>query len=130
MSSCNERSPSTGQLVRPATSARATARRCLLPLPSYFPLKSSPSDALNRLGINTIAATHPLFPRTIMLRLRDGQGTLWDEFLPPEVRVLSDELTAIDTLLDDPSRHTGKHRGEDGADQGAGQTLSSENFPE
>ena len=36
-----------------------------------------------------------------MLRLRDGQGTLWDEFLPPEVRVLSDELTAIDTLLDD-----------------------------
>ena len=36
-----------------------------------------------------------------MLRLRDGQGTLWDEFLPPEVRVLSDELAAIDTLLDD-----------------------------
>lgn len=36
-----------------------------------------------------------------MLRLRDGQGTLWDEFLPPEIRVLSDELTAIDTLLDD-----------------------------
>lgn len=36
-----------------------------------------------------------------MLRLRDGQGTLWEEFLPPEVRVLSDELTAIDTLLDD-----------------------------
>jgi IS5 family transposase len=36
-----------------------------------------------------------------MLRLRDGQGTLWDEFLPPEVRVLSDELTAIDRLLDD-----------------------------
>jgi transposase, IS5 family len=36
-----------------------------------------------------------------MLRLRDGQGTLWDEFLPPEVRVLSEELTAIDALLDD-----------------------------
>ncbi len=36
-----------------------------------------------------------------MRRLRDGQGTLWDEFLPPEVRVLSDELAAIDTLLDD-----------------------------
>ena len=36
-----------------------------------------------------------------MLRLRDGQGTLWDEFLAPEVKVLSEELTAIDTLLDD-----------------------------
>jgi IS5 family transposase len=36
-----------------------------------------------------------------MLRLRDGQGTLWDEFLPPEIRVLSEELAAIDTLLDD-----------------------------
>jgi IS5 family transposase len=36
-----------------------------------------------------------------MLRLRDGQGTLWDEFLAPEVKVLSDELAAIDTLLDD-----------------------------
>ncbi len=36
-----------------------------------------------------------------MLRLRDGQGTLWDEFLPPEIRVLSEELTAIDALLDD-----------------------------
>ncbi|MEO8897901.1 MAG: ISNCY family transposase [Candidatus Dormibacter sp.] len=35
-----------------------------------------------------------------MLRLRDGQGTLWEEFLPPEIRVLSDELTAIDELLD------------------------------
>ncbi|HVC05137.1 MAG TPA: ISNCY family transposase [Candidatus Acidoferrales bacterium] len=33
--------------------------------------------------------------------MRDGQGTLWEEFLPPEVRVLSDELTAIDRLLDD-----------------------------
>jgi hypothetical protein len=32
-----------------------------------------------------------------MLRLRDGQGTLWDEFLAPEVSVLSDELTAIDS---------------------------------
>jgi hypothetical protein len=36
-----------------------------------------------------------------MLRLRDGQGTLWEEFLPPEIRVISAELTAIDTLLDD-----------------------------
>jgi hypothetical protein len=26
---------------------------------------------------------------------------LWDEFLAPEVKVLSEELTAIDTLLDD-----------------------------
>ena len=31
-----------------------------------------------------------------MLRLRDGQGTLWDEFLPPEIRVLSEELAAIE----------------------------------
>jgi IS5 family transposase len=36
-----------------------------------------------------------------MLRLRDGQGTLWEEFLPPEIKVLSDELSAIDALLDD-----------------------------
>src|ERR1700732_5587536 len=36
-----------------------------------------------------------------MLRLRDGQGTLWEEFLPPEVGMLSEELTAIDRLLDD-----------------------------
>jgi hypothetical protein len=36
-----------------------------------------------------------------MLRLRDGQGTLWEECLPPEVGMLSEELTAIDRLLDD-----------------------------
>jgi len=36
-----------------------------------------------------------------MLRLRDGQGTVWDELLPAEARVLSPELAAVDALLDD-----------------------------
>jgi len=36
-----------------------------------------------------------------MLRLRDGQGTVWEELLPPEVRLLSPELAAVDALLDD-----------------------------
>ena len=36
-----------------------------------------------------------------MLRLHDGQGTLWEEMLPREVRVLSGELRSIDELLDD-----------------------------
>lgn len=36
-----------------------------------------------------------------MLRLHDGQATLWEEMLPEVVRLLSDELTAVDTLLDD-----------------------------
>jgi IS5 family transposase len=36
-----------------------------------------------------------------MLRLRDGQATVWEELLPAEVRLLSAELAAIDRLLDD-----------------------------
>jgi transposase, IS5 family len=36
-----------------------------------------------------------------MLRLRDGQATVWEELLPPEVRLLSPELSAVDALLDD-----------------------------
>ena len=33
--------------------------------------------------------------------LRDGQGTLWEEMLPPEARLLTGELALIDTFLDD-----------------------------
>jgi len=36
-----------------------------------------------------------------MLRLRDLQTTLWDPVLPPGAKVLSDELAAVDALLDD-----------------------------
>jgi transposase, IS5 family len=36
-----------------------------------------------------------------MLRLRDGQSTLWEELLPAEARLLSAELAAVDALLDD-----------------------------
>jgi transposase, IS5 family len=36
-----------------------------------------------------------------MLRLRDGQATVWEELLPAEVRLLSPELAAIDRLLED-----------------------------
>ncbi len=36
-----------------------------------------------------------------MLRLRDGQSTLWEELLPAEAQLLSTELTAVDSLLDD-----------------------------
>lgn len=38
-----------------------------------------------------------------MLRLRDGQSTLWEALLPEEARLLSPELKAIDELLDDAS---------------------------
>jgi transposase, IS5 family len=37
-----------------------------------------------------------------MLRLRDGQATVWEELLPEEVRLLSPELAEVDALLDDP----------------------------
>ena len=36
-----------------------------------------------------------------MLRLRDGQGTLWEQLLPEETRLLSTELSSVDALLDD-----------------------------
>ena len=36
-----------------------------------------------------------------MLRLHDGQVSLWEQVLPAEVRLLSTELSAIDALLDD-----------------------------
>jgi hypothetical protein len=36
-----------------------------------------------------------------MLRLRDGQSTLWEELLPAEARLLSTELAAVDNLFDD-----------------------------
>jgi len=37
----------------------------------------------------------------MMLRLRDSQAVLWEELLPPEARLLSEELAAVDALLDD-----------------------------
>ncbi len=37
-----------------------------------------------------------------MLRLRDPQGSLWDQLLPPQARTLSVELTAVDACLADP----------------------------
>lgn len=36
-----------------------------------------------------------------MLRLTDPQLTLWEELLPPELKVLSTELQKVDELLDD-----------------------------
>jgi IS5 family transposase len=36
-----------------------------------------------------------------MLRLRDPQGSLWDQLLPIQARTLSAELTAVDTSLAD-----------------------------
>lgn len=36
-----------------------------------------------------------------MLRLRDGQVSLWEHLLPADVRLLSAELSSIDALLDD-----------------------------
>ncbi len=36
-----------------------------------------------------------------MLRLRDPQGSLWDQLLPPQARTLSAELTTIDECLAD-----------------------------
>src|SRR5579864_6801388 len=42
-----------------------------------------------------------LFPRPAMLRLRDPQGSLWDQLLPIQARTLSAELTAVDTSLAD-----------------------------
>jgi IS5 family transposase len=36
-----------------------------------------------------------------MLRLRDAQGSLWDQLLPPQARTLSAELTAVDECLVD-----------------------------
>jgi len=36
-----------------------------------------------------------------MLRLRDPQGSLWDQLLPPRARTLSTELTAVDAYLAD-----------------------------
>ena len=37
-----------------------------------------------------------------MLRLLDGQATLWEQLLPDEIRLMGPELEAIDSLLDDP----------------------------
>ena len=37
-----------------------------------------------------------------MLRLHDGQATLWEQLLPEVVRLLPDELVRVDALLDDP----------------------------
>ncbi|MDN5932331.1 MAG: ISNCY family transposase [Pseudonocardia sp.] len=37
-----------------------------------------------------------------MLRLRDGQATLWEQMLPEEIRLVGPELEAVDRLLDDP----------------------------
>jgi len=37
-----------------------------------------------------------------MLRLHDGQATLWEQMLPEEIQLLPGDLAAIDRLLDDP----------------------------
>ena len=36
-----------------------------------------------------------------MLRLRDPQDSLWDQLLPPQVRTVSAELSAVDACLAD-----------------------------
>src|SRR5579864_9773942 len=42
-----------------------------------------------------------LLSRPAMLRLRDPQGSLWDQLLPPQARTLSVELTTVDECLAD-----------------------------
>jgi IS5 family transposase len=37
-----------------------------------------------------------------MLRLHDGQATLWEQMLPEEIQLMGPELEAVDRLLDDP----------------------------
>jgi IS5 family transposase len=37
-----------------------------------------------------------------MLRLHDGQATLWEQMLPEQIRLMGAELERIDALLDDP----------------------------
>ena len=37
-----------------------------------------------------------------MLRLHDGQATLWEQMLPEQIRLMGPELERIDALLDDP----------------------------
>lgn len=37
-----------------------------------------------------------------MLRLHDGQATIWEAMLPEELQLLSPDLAAVDALLDDP----------------------------
>ena len=37
-----------------------------------------------------------------MLRLHDGQATLWEQMLPDEIQLMGPELEVIDSLLDDP----------------------------
>ena len=36
-----------------------------------------------------------------MLRLRDPQDSLWDQLLPPQVRTVTAELSAVDACLAD-----------------------------
>ncbi len=36
-----------------------------------------------------------------MLRLHDGQATLWEQMLPDQIQLMGPELEAIDRLLDD-----------------------------
>jgi len=42
-----------------------------------------------------------LLTRPAVLRLRDPQGSLWDQLLPPQARALSAELIAVDECLAD-----------------------------
>jgi IS5 family transposase len=42
-----------------------------------------------------------LLSRPAVLRLRDPQGSLWDQLLPPQARTLSAELTVVDACLAD-----------------------------
>ena len=37
-----------------------------------------------------------------MLRLHDGQATLWEQMLPAELQLMGPDLEAVDRLLDDP----------------------------
>ena len=37
-----------------------------------------------------------------MLRLHDGQATLWEQMLPEQIQLMGPELEAVDRLLDDP----------------------------
>ena len=66
-----------------------------------------------------------------MLRLRDPQDSLWDQLLPPQVRTLSAELTAVDEYLaDDRFFEPYRQRFADRPPDGAGRDVSAVDVPQ
>src|SRR5438105_6954900 len=85
----------------PTCPDRGSATRAVVLLPPEKVVAARAARAVTLPASIQLSNSSTSCRRSTMLRLHDGQVSLWEHVLPEEVRLLSAELTVIDALLDD-----------------------------